>query len=114
MKNRMLNALQIFPENSPFQDGVLEDLEIEARNGIPYWQNYLEMEPLPKISDEFIPDQKVVVIKPDRNHAPDPDAHLTQTIIHSLFAIISSFEASYLQFQSRPQSQFRLKIQNLI
>ncbi|KAL2553373.1 protein of unknown function-containing protein [Forsythia ovata] len=30
-------------------------------------------------TDEFIPDQKMVVIKPDRNHGPDPDAHLTQT-----------------------------------
>ncbi|KAL2519301.1 Uncharacterized protein Adt_15548 [Abeliophyllum distichum] len=31
------------------------------------------------MSNEFIPDQKVVVIKPDRNHGPDPNAHLTQT-----------------------------------
>ncbi|KAL2511456.1 Plant protein of unknown function (DUF641) [Abeliophyllum distichum] len=51
-------------------------------------------------TEEFIPDQKVVVIKPDRNHGPDPDAHLTQTVIHSLFAIVSSFEAWYLQFQT--------------
>ncbi|XP_022893211.1 protein GRAVITROPIC IN THE LIGHT 1-like [Olea europaea var. sylvestris] len=52
-------------------------------------------------AEEFIPDQKVVVIKPDRDYDPDPDSsHLTRTVVHSIFATVSSFEASYLQFQT--------------
>ncbi|GAB4844341.1 hypothetical protein Ancab_037705 [Ancistrocladus abbreviatus] len=67
-------------------------------------------------AEEFITDQKVVVIKPD--HLPplqlpaaikppalqkkgrSPNAQFNQTLITSLFATISSFEASYLQLQT--------------
>ncbi|CAA3028659.1 IRK-interacting -like [Olea europaea subsp. europaea] len=51
-------------------------------------------------AEEIISDQKVVVIKPGRDYGPAPDARLTQTVILSLFATVSSFEASYLQFQT--------------
>ncbi|VFQ66344.1 unnamed protein product [Cuscuta campestris] len=49
-------------------------------------------------AEEFIPDQKVVVIKPD---SPDPTAkaQFTNALASSLFANVSSFEASYLQLQ---------------
>ncbi|RAL48973.1 hypothetical protein DM860_001293 [Cuscuta australis] len=49
-------------------------------------------------AEEFIPDQKVVVIKPD---SPDPTAkaQFTNALVSSLFANVSSFEASYLQLQ---------------
>lgn len=56
--------------------------------------------------EEVIPDQKVVVIKPDPP-APIPqkgkvssNPQFNQTLITSLFATISSFEASYLQLQT--------------
>lgn len=51
-------------------------------------------------AEEFIPDQKVVVIKPDPARPPKiTRTQFTQTLISSLFATISSFEASYLNFQ---------------
>lgn len=51
-------------------------------------------------AEEFIPDQKVVVIKPDPARPPKISrTQFTQTLISSLFATISSFEASYLNFQ---------------
>ncbi|GER31223.1 hypothetical protein STAS_07206 [Striga asiatica] len=52
-------------------------------------------------AEEFIPDQKVVVIKPDS--VPDKDdssGELIRALIPSLLATVSSFEASYLQFQA--------------
>ncbi|KAI3444715.1 hypothetical protein Pfo_001380 [Paulownia fortunei] len=52
-------------------------------------------------AEEFIPDQKVVVLKPDSSSGPDNSgAHLIGALIPSLFATLSSFEASYLQFQA--------------
>ncbi|KAL3814938.1 hypothetical protein ACJIZ3_016206 [Penstemon smallii] len=52
-------------------------------------------------AEEFIPDQKVVVIKPDSNHSPNNSGtNLIPTLVPSLFATLSSFEASYLQFQA--------------
>ncbi|XP_057807364.1 protein GRAVITROPIC IN THE LIGHT 1 [Salvia miltiorrhiza] len=52
-------------------------------------------------AEEFIPHQKVVVIKPDSGSGPDnSDAGLIRALIPSLFATLSSFEASYLQFQA--------------
>ncbi|KAL1543399.1 protein GRAVITROPIC IN THE LIGHT 1-like isoform X1 [Salvia divinorum] len=48
-------------------------------------------------AEEFIPHQKVVVIKPDLDSS---DADLNRALIPSLFATLSSFEASYLQFQA--------------
>lgn len=52
-------------------------------------------------AEEFIPDQKVVVIKPDSSSGPEnSEAHLIGALIPSLFATLSSFEASYLQFQA--------------
>ncbi|GFP97906.1 hypothetical protein PHJA_001934700 [Phtheirospermum japonicum] len=52
-------------------------------------------------AEEFIPDQKVVVIKPDSVPGPDNSGtDLIRALIPSLFATISSFEASYLQFQA--------------
>ncbi|KAL7121117.1 hypothetical protein ACP275_02G162800 [Erythranthe tilingii] len=52
-------------------------------------------------ADEFIPGQKVVVIKPDSISGSDNlGAHLFGPLIPSLFATLSSFEASYLQFQA--------------
>ncbi|KAI3449103.1 hypothetical protein Pfo_005768 [Paulownia fortunei] len=51
--------------------------------------------------EEFIPDQKVVVIKSDPCSGPDNwGSLLIPTLIPSLFAALSSFEASYLQFQA--------------
>ncbi|CAH9108374.1 unnamed protein product [Cuscuta epithymum] len=49
-------------------------------------------------ADEFITDQKVVVIKPD---SPDPTAkaQFVNALVSSLLANVSSFEASYLQLQ---------------
>ncbi|KAK3019561.1 hypothetical protein RJ639_004402 [Escallonia herrerae] len=51
--------------------------------------------------------QKVVVIKPDPTHGPSPpnpaqppNTLITESLISSLFATISSFEASYLQLQT--------------
>lgn len=52
-------------------------------------------------AEEFIPDQKVVVIKPDSSSGLDSsDADLIRALIPPLFANLSSFEASYLQFQA--------------
>lgn len=52
-------------------------------------------------AEEFLPDQKVVVIKPDSSSGPgNSDADLIRALIPSLFATLSSFEASYLQFQA--------------
>ncbi|GMP85133.1 hypothetical protein CsSME_00038412 [Camellia sinensis var. sinensis] len=61
-------------------------------------------------AEEFITDQKVVVIKPDQTHkssASKPsspirtiDTQFAETLISSLFATISSFEAYYLQLQT--------------
>ncbi|CAN4096836.1 unnamed protein product [Withania somnifera] len=52
-------------------------------------------------AEEFIPDQKVVVIKPDFCKFPHlTNTHFTKSLISSLFATISSFEASYLQLQT--------------
>ncbi|XP_051148244.1 protein GRAVITROPIC IN THE LIGHT 1-like [Andrographis paniculata] len=46
-------------------------------------------------AEEFIPDQKVVVVKPDESGGGS-----VGELIPSLFATVSSFEAAYLQFQS--------------
>lgn len=60
-------------------------------------------------SENFISDQKVVVIKPDPPQETGAltqkgkvplNAQFNQTLITSLFASISSFEASYLQLQT--------------
>lgn len=58
-------------------------------------------------SEEFIIDQKVVVLKPDPARIPSPpnsiqpiNTHFAKTLISTLFAITSSFEASYLQLQT--------------
>ncbi|XP_009795510.1 protein GRAVITROPIC IN THE LIGHT 1-like [Nicotiana tabacum] len=52
-------------------------------------------------AEEFIPNQKVVVIKPDFCKFPENEnTHFTKSLISSLFATISSFEASYLQLQT--------------
>lgn len=52
-------------------------------------------------AEEFIPDQKVVVIKPDFCKFPHlANTHVSKSLISSLFATISSFEASYLQLQT--------------
>ncbi|XAR63194.1 hypothetical protein NMG60_11023045 [Bertholletia excelsa] len=63
-------------------------------------------------AEEFITDQKVVVIKPDPVHRPSSSASkpsspvrpitplFSETLFSSLFATISSFEASYLQLQA--------------
>ncbi|PIN00840.1 hypothetical protein CDL12_20967 [Handroanthus impetiginosus] len=52
-------------------------------------------------AEEFIPDQKVVVIKPDSSSSTENSgAQLLPALIPSLFATLSSFEASYLQFQA--------------
>ncbi|PSS24142.1 IRK-interacting protein [Actinidia chinensis var. chinensis] len=54
-------------------------------------------------AEEFITDQKVVVIKPDQTHKSPIRPTKTQfadTIFPSIFATISSFEASYLQLQT--------------
>lgn len=64
-------------------------------------------------AEEFITDQKVVVIKPDSAFNPSPsmagerrirhepnDAQIAQTLIPCLFATVSCFEASYLQLQA--------------
>ncbi|KAL3337799.1 hypothetical protein AABB24_030101 [Solanum stoloniferum] len=52
-------------------------------------------------AEEFIPDQKVVVIKPDFCKFPHlSNTHFSKSLISSLFATISSFEASYLQLQT--------------
>ncbi|XP_060213470.1 protein GRAVITROPIC IN THE LIGHT 1 [Lycium barbarum] len=52
-------------------------------------------------TEEFITDQKVVVIKPDFQKYPQlTNTHFTKSLISSLFATMSSFEASYLQLQT--------------
>ncbi|KAK4414665.1 IRK-interacting protein [Sesamum alatum] len=52
-------------------------------------------------AEEFIPDQKVVVIKPDSSSGTDySGVQLIRALVPSLFATLSSFEASYLQFQA--------------
>lgn len=65
-------------------------------------------------AEDFITDQKVVVIKPDRpQNLPSPqespklsksfsfvNTQLAKTLISSTFATVSSFEASYLQLQT--------------
>lgn len=52
-------------------------------------------------AEEFIPDQKVVVLKPDPTYVPKINrTHFIQTLISSTFATVSSFEASYLNFQT--------------
>ncbi|KAL8500349.1 hypothetical protein ACS0TY_020088 [Phlomoides rotata] len=52
-------------------------------------------------AEGFIPDQKVVVIKPDSSSGPgNSDAELIGALVPSLFATLSSFEATYLQFQA--------------
>lgn len=64
---------------------------------------------LDSAEEEFIPDQKVVVIKPDpttRNpsspnySSPPINPQFAESLISSLFATLSSFEASYLQLQT--------------
>ncbi|KAG8391635.1 hypothetical protein BUALT_Bualt01G0207900 [Buddleja alternifolia] len=53
-------------------------------------------------AEELILDQKVVVIKPDSCSSPDDDSspRLPPALIPAIFATLSSFEASYLQFQA--------------
>lgn len=52
-------------------------------------------------AEGFIPDQKVVVIKPDPGSGPDDSGtRLIGALVPSLFATLSSFEATYLQFQA--------------
>ncbi|XP_075476469.1 protein GRAVITROPIC IN THE LIGHT 1 [Primulina tabacum] len=52
-------------------------------------------------AEESIPDLKVVVIKPDPSSGPNSSPSLLlRSLIPSLFATLSSFEASYLQFQT--------------
>ncbi|CAA0842686.1 Plant protein of unknown function (DUF641 [Striga hermonthica] len=52
-------------------------------------------------AEEFIPDQKVVVIKPDPvKNKDDSSGELIRALIPSLLATVSSFEVSYLQFQA--------------
>ncbi|KAL3616514.1 hypothetical protein CASFOL_039904 [Castilleja foliolosa] len=52
-------------------------------------------------AEEFIPDQKVVVVKPDLPPGPNNSGtDLIRPLIPTLFATLSSFEASYLQFQA--------------
>lgn len=50
-------------------------------------------------TDEFITGQKVVVIKP-QHPSPNCNTEVTHALISSLFATISSVEASYLQLQT--------------
>ncbi|KAF5194885.1 Gravitropic in the light [Thalictrum thalictroides] len=50
-------------------------------------------------AEENITGQRVVVIKPDSTTTPT-SIHLPQTLISSVFATISSFEASYVQLQT--------------
>ncbi|KAK1420137.1 hypothetical protein QVD17_21488 [Tagetes erecta] len=70
-------------------------------------------------TEDFIPDQKVIIIKPDFNSKSQTqsqtqsqiqdnscsviqpfDTHFGNYLISSVFAVISSFEASYLQLQT--------------
>ncbi|CAI0383265.1 unnamed protein product [Linum tenue] len=69
-------------------------------------------------AEDFIPDQKVIILKPDRSVTESPvdaqllppqsaesrirplDSQLAQTLVSSIFATVSSFEASYLQLQT--------------
>ncbi|KAK9103193.1 hypothetical protein Sjap_020447 [Stephania japonica] len=51
-------------------------------------------------AEEFITDQRVVVIKPDSPPPRQPLSDLQQPLISSLFATVSAFEASYLQLQT--------------
>ncbi|CAN0921458.1 Protein GRAVITROPIC IN THE LIGHT 1 [Linum grandiflorum] len=73
-------------------------------------------------AEDFIPDQKVIILKPDRPPAEETplpqesaakpnsipstrirrplDAHLAHSLVSSIFATVSSFEASYLQLQT--------------
>lgn len=66
-------------------------------------------------AEDFIVNQKVVVIKPDSAPKPSPppsaaaiakqppnpiDTHIAETLISSLFATIASFKASYIQLQA--------------
>ncbi|KAI3800446.1 hypothetical protein L1987_28537 [Smallanthus sonchifolius] len=68
-------------------------------------------------TEDFIPDQKVIIIKPDLNSKSQTqsqsqnqnssasiiqpfDTHFCNYLISSVFAVISSFEASYLQLQA--------------
>ncbi|PIA50120.1 hypothetical protein AQUCO_01300694v1 [Aquilegia coerulea] len=51
-------------------------------------------------AEENITDQRVVVIKPDSITTQTSSNHLPQTLISSVFATISSFEASYVQLQT--------------
>ncbi|KAI3741215.1 hypothetical protein L1987_58885 [Smallanthus sonchifolius] len=68
-------------------------------------------------TEDFIPDQKVIIIKPDLNSKSQTqsqsqnqnppasiiqpfDTHFGNYLISSVFAVISSFEASYLQLQT--------------
>ncbi|KAK9056260.1 hypothetical protein SSX86_027350 [Deinandra increscens subsp. villosa] len=59
-------------------------------------------------AEDFITDQKVIIIKPDFNSKSQTqediihpfDTHFGNYLISSVFAVISSFEASYLQLQT--------------
>lgn len=58
-------------------------------------------------AEDFIPDQKVVVIKPDppaltptNSQVKIVDTHMGNALISSIFAAVSMFEASYLQLQT--------------
>ncbi|KAL4383244.1 hypothetical protein GQ457_15G026630 [Hibiscus cannabinus] len=62
-------------------------------------------------TEDFITDQKVVVIKPDpppnsssainkASHGRTIDTQIAESLISSVFATVSSFEASYLQLQT--------------
>ncbi|KAL1155648.1 hypothetical protein V6Z11_A08G038500 [Gossypium hirsutum] len=63
-------------------------------------------------AEDFITDQKVVVIKPDRppnsssssmnngSHRGTIDTQIAECLVSSVFAAVSSFEASYLQLQT--------------
>ncbi|GMJ01412.1 CHIQUITA1-LIKE 9 [Hibiscus trionum] len=56
-------------------------------------------------TEDFITDQKVVVIKPDpppnsSSHHRTIDTQIAESLISSVFATVSSFEASYLQLQT--------------
>ncbi|KAD3069222.1 hypothetical protein R6Q59_016735 [Mikania micrantha] len=62
-------------------------------------------------TEDFITDQKVIIIKPDLNSRSQSqdlpasiiqpfDTHFGNYLISSVFAVISSFEASYLQLQT--------------
>ncbi|MFQ6625463.1 hypothetical protein Gotur_005054, partial [Gossypium turneri] len=54
-------------------------------------------------AEDFITDQKVVVIKPDpppNSHRGTIDTQIAECLVSSVFAAVSSFEASYIQLQT--------------